>query len=419
MNTPQKIADKSGEGAGSFLIQNNSASSFLLMDKSGRMGIGQTNPAYRLDVKGDINFTGLLYKNGSPFGGDLWNQNGSHIFYNKGNVGIGVTTPISNLDVRGLNTDDGGVINLGNSDLSHRLVLFGGRENDPNPFINWKQGDPLRFTTDEGGWSEKMIITSEGKVGIGTSTPTSKLDVVGEINLNNNKIQNVADPVNVQDAATKAYVEKLLKDLGLIANNYAGTMTDIQGNVYKTVQIGSQVWMAENLRTARYKDDTAIPQVTDNTAWDNLTTPGYCWYNNEKATYGNIYGALYNWYAVNTWKLCPTGWHVPSDAEWTTLTTFLGGVIVAGGKMKEAGTTHWQSPNTGATNESGFSGLPGGYRLTNGYFSTIIGYNGYWWSSSEYSTSSAWYRYLTYDTSTIYRGVDYKEYGFSVRCVRD
>ena len=138
-------------------------------------------------------------------------------------------------------------------------------------------------------------------------------------------------------------------------------VTDIDGNVYQTVTIGTQVWMVENLKTTRYIDGTAIPLDTNSSTWGGLTTPGYCWYN-DSAIYGNTYGALYNWYAVNTGKLAPAGWHVPTDSEWTVLTTYLGGETVAGGKLKDTGTTYWQSPNTGATNASGFLALPGGFR---------------------------------------------------------
>ncbi|MCB9001260.1 MAG: fibrobacter succinogenes major paralogous domain-containing protein [Bacteroidales bacterium] len=161
-----------------------------------------------------------------------------------------------------------------------------------------------------------------------------------------------------------------------------GTVTDIDGNTYITVTIGNQVWMAENLKTTHYNDGTAIPNVTDGNEWAALTTGAYCWYSNATA-YKDTYGALYNWYAVNTGKLAPTGWHVATDAEWTTLTTYLGGESVAGGKLKETDTTHWASPNTGATNETGFTALPGGYRGRGGAFGGIGGY-GYWWSATEF-----------------------------------
>ena len=202
-----------------------------------------------------------------------------------------------------------------------------------------------------------------------------------------------------------------------------GTVTDIDGNVYHTVIIGTQTWMVENLKTTKDNDGTAIPLVTDGTAWRNLTTPGYCWCNNDAATYKNTYGALYNWYTVHTGKLAPTGWHVPTDAEWTTLTTYLGGESVAGGKMKStgtiaAGTGLWLDPNTGATNESGFTAVPAGLRESYGTF-VSVGSDGVWWSSSENDLGSAWFRSLHYDYSDVTRNNGYKSFGFSVRCVRD
>ncbi|NOQ27751.1 MAG: hypothetical protein GQ564_20500, partial [Bacteroidales bacterium] len=196
------------------------------------------------------------------------------------------------------------------------------------------------------------------------------------------------------------------------------TVTDIDGNVYQTVQIGDQIWMAENLKTTKYNDGTAIALVTDNTEWENLTTGAYCWYNNDEASYKNTYGALYNWYTVITGKLCPTGWHVPTDAEWTMLTTYLGGESIAGGKLKETGITHWETDNTGATNEAGFTALPGGYRFFNGMFSDI-GYRSYWWSATEYGATGAWARSVYYGSSNTSRTANGKKEGFSVRCIRD
>jgi len=197
------------------------------------------------------------------------------------------------------------------------------------------------------------------------------------------------------------------------------TISDVEGNVYNTVQIGSQCWMKQNLKTTKYHNGTSIAYPgSNNTTWQNNTTGAYAWYNNDIA-YKNTYGALYNWYAVNNSAgLCPAGWHVPTDAQWTALTTYLGGESVAGGKMKEAGTSHWNSPNTGATNSSGFSGLPGGFRNTNGYFSDV-GYYGYFWSSSEYSTAYAWFRNLNYTNAYVGRTNYSKGLGFSVRCLRD
>ncbi len=197
----------------------------------------------------------------------------------------------------------------------------------------------------------------------------------------------------------------------------AGTVTDLDGNVYHTVTIGTQVWMVENLKTTKYNDGTAIPLVTDGTAWSTLSTPAYCWYNNDDATYKNTYGALYNWFTVNNGKLCPTGWHVPTDAEWGTLITYLGDTTLAGGKLKEAGTVHWASPNTGANNSTGFTALPGGSRYNNGLF-YLNGKYGWWWSSTESSSSDAWHQYMQYNTSLIYRTAGSKIIGFSVRCIK-
>ena len=196
-----------------------------------------------------------------------------------------------------------------------------------------------------------------------------------------------------------------------------GSITDIDGNTYKTVTIGTQTWMAENLKVTKYNDGIAIPNVTDNTAWRELTTGALCDYDNTPSN-SETYGKLYNWHAVNTGKLCPTGWHVPSDAEWTELTDYLGGTSDAGGKLKETGTTHWNSPNTGATNETGFTALPGGYRYSSGTF-RYVGDYGLWWSATESNASNAWSRSVGYSYSYVGRVSRDKELGFSVRCLRD
>jgi uncharacterized protein (TIGR02145 family) len=177
--------------------------------------------------------------------------------------------------------------------------------------------------------------------------------------------------------------------------------------------------MAENLKTTKYNDGTAIPLVTDNPAWDALTSPAFCYYNNDGSIFKDTYGIIYNWHAVNTGKLCPKDWYIPSDAEWTILTDFLGGESVAGGKLKETGVIHWSSPNSGATNETGFTALPGGSRyFLDGSFSNV-GKFGYWWSSSEHSTTTAWLRYIYCSDSIVHRYDYSKRYGLSVRCIRN
>ena len=195
-----------------------------------------------------------------------------------------------------------------------------------------------------------------------------------------------------------------------------GSMTDQQGNVYKTIVIGNQEWMAENLKTSIYRNGNAIANITDNAQWEGLTTGAWASYNNN-SQFDCPYGKLYNWYAVaDPRHVCPTGWHVPTDGEWTTLTDYLGGASIAGGKMKTI--SGWQAPNQGGANESGFSGLPGGYRYSGGDFSYVGDY-GYWWSSSESSTVSAWYRNLYYNSGSAGRYGYSKQDGFSVRCLRD
>ena len=198
-------------------------------------------------------------------------------------------------------------------------------------------------------------------------------------------------------------------------------LSDADGNLYNTVLIGNQVWMAQNLKTTQYNGGTPIPNVTSAGAWIALTTPAYCWYENEEATYKPLYGALYNWYAVNTGNLCPTGWRVPTDDDWTVLTTFLGGVSVAGGKLKEAGLTHWLAPNTGATNETGFTALPGGYRYRlDGAFNDA-GKLSYWWSSTEYiyDAGKAYFRELFNDQASVFGEGAFKTAGKYVRCLKN
>ena len=202
------------------------------------------------------------------------------------------------------------------------------------------------------------------------------------------------------------------------ANPQSGTtVTDIEGNVYQTVVIGTQEWMAENLKTTKLNNGTSIPLVIDNTEWSNLNSPAYCWYDNNQDLYGDIYGPLYNWYTIETGNLCPTGWHASTDDEWTTLTDYLGGENVASSKLKEAGSTHWHSPNTG-NNETGFTALPGGHRGTNGVFNGIKSL-GIWWSSTEVSTGTAWFRLMFNSDDIVVRDIEDKYFGFSVRCIRN
>ena len=199
--------------------------------------------------------------------------------------------------------------------------------------------------------------------------------------------------------------------------NTLKTITDINGNEYHIVTIGTQTWMTENLKVTKYNDGSVIPNVIEDTIWNKLTSGAYCNYDNLENN-SEEYGRLYNWYAVNSGKLCPTGWHVPSDAEWTTLTNYLGGESLAGGKLKETGTLHWISPNTASSNETSFSALPGGYRFANGDFGGN-GLYGYWWCTPDSQMHTVWYRHMGNSYNSVYRNSDSKLCGFSVRCLKD
>ncbi len=201
-------------------------------------------------------------------------------------------------------------------------------------------------------------------------------------------------------------------------SGFGPNISDIDGNTYKTVYIGTQLWMAENLKTSKFNDGTTIPNVIDNAQWSNLTTGAWSYYNNDIVN--NLkYGKLYNWYVTNgNRNVCPTGWHVPTNDEWKILTNYLGGDTIAGGKMKEVGTTNWNSPNTDAANSSLFSAIPGGLRSIFGSFADNLK-NGFWWSSNESSQNSAWFRILQSSDSKLTINNNDKTNGFSVRCIID
>lgn len=213
--------------------------------------------------------------------------------------------------------------------------------------------------------------------------------------------------------------------VGIVFNpnlNY-GSVTDIDGNYYKTIQIGTQTWMAENLRTSKFNTGTNIPLVTDGTVWSNLTTPAYCWYNNDASVNKVMYGALYNWYAINTGNLCPIGWHVSSDSEWETLVWYLGSISdFFQKKLKETGTNHWLSNPPGeihdATNSSGFTALPGGMNSGNGGF-WFLKSQGFWWTSTEVNLTTAASRTLYFSPMGGLFEAHVKCLGFSVRCVKN
>lgn len=204
-----------------------------------------------------------------------------------------------------------------------------------------------------------------------------------------------------------------------VSLNVLSSPQDTDGNSYTAIAICNRLWTKENLHTAHYRNGDTIPQVTDRAQWLSLTTGAWCYYNNDPAN-GPVYGKLYNWYAVNDPRgIAPVGWHVPSDNELTAMVNCLGDFFTAGGLLKEAGLAHWADPNTGATNSSGFTGLPAGTQEMNGGpFSNLTTY-GYFWSSTAADATNAWYLTLSYDAAfTNLSGFD-KKSGYSVRCVKD
>jgi len=299
-------------------------------------------------------------------------------------------------------------------------------------------GVAYNFVTQTGTTTQAVVTLTSAATLTATNTDTKVYMVINPGTQTGNCVIGLST-----DGTTWKYITKTALTGGFLRGNKyvvsvdaaaAADPVDGDGNTYATVLIGTQVWMAKNLNTTKYNDGTPIPNVTDITAWAGLTSGAYCYYNNNVGTdYGAIYGALYNWYAVDNnastksasnggENICPVGWHIPSDADWDILNTYLGGSDVAGGKLKESGTDHWRSPNAYATNIFGFTALPGGCRGdSNGYFGGFGEY-GYWWSSSDLTSDVplfAWYRGLHYMLNDLMRPNRYKYYGMSVRCVKN
>jgi uncharacterized protein (TIGR02145 family) len=284
----------------------------------------------------------------------------------------------------------------------------------------------ISYTGGNGGTHNGQVVTSKGVTGL---TATLQAGAFG--NGNGSLTYTITGTPTTSGTASFALnigakTCTVTRTVAIVPQNptsgYGSNITDAEGNSYKTVYIGTQQWMGENLKTAKYNDGAGIPNVTDNTQWQNNTTGAWSYYNNDAANNAK-YGKLYNWYAVSPTtngdkNVCPSGWHVPTDAEWTVLTDYLGGLNVASGKIKEVGTTKWNSPNTDATNTSLFTGLPGGDRSSYGDYGSI-GLDGSWWSSTEGGTDSAWFRHLSHNSGGAYRSYPNKRSGHSVRCLRD
>jgi uncharacterized protein (TIGR02145 family) len=202
-------------------------------------------------------------------------------------------------------------------------------------------------------------------------------------------------------------------------HNNPETVTDIDGNIYHTVKLGSQVWMIENLKTTRYQNGDLIPNIIDTSQWSYIPLGALCNYNNDPKNV-STYGHLYNWFAVtDSRNIAPKGWHVPAYKEIETLVAFLGGDTIVSGKMKESGTTHWLAPNTDATNESGLTVLPGGYRFNRGGTFHTIGCNSYWWTTTQSIEFYSWSKRIYWYFAHADYNHDLKTFGFSIRCVKD
>jgi len=207
-----------------------------------------------------------------------------------------------------------------------------------------------------------------------------------------------------------------------ITKIHAQTVKDADGNEYPVVKIGSQVWMAENLRSTKFNDGTPITYIKGENNWaalhGELNRPAYSWYNDDSKSYKDLHGALYNWWAVKTNKLCPTGWHVPTDEEWSILVNFLGGDTIAGAKLKSTSKADWLDPNTGATNETGFNAKGTGYHSFLGSY-IYKGAVSYFWTSTEYDLHNSYFRLLYNDYANVLRSFLYNTSGFCVRCIQD
>lgn len=217
---------------------------------------------------------------------------------------------------------------------------------------------------------------------------------------------------------TRKYVTFLLILIGIKLHCSGQMIKDIEGNTYLTISIGKQVWMAENLKTTKFNDGSSIANVREIEQWKTIEKPGYCWLNNDESN-RSVYGALYNWFAVSSKKLCPTGWHVPTATEWDLMITSLGDPEYAGDKLKEKGDGHWKNGLSTATNEYDFTALPGGMRFEYGNFPLFANNYGVWWTATEFDKFQAWNRGLFFQSSKTFKGHEGKRNGFSVRCIKD
>ena len=313
---------------------------------------------------------------------------------NAQNVGIGTLTPIEKLEVSGgklliSNNDYGLEHNNGNVSIGTKIRFNAG-------WVGTLSNNPLRFFTNDSLYAS-LTISNKGNIGIGTQLPSGS--ALLEIKSSTQGFLPPRMTIDQRDAITNPATGLLIFCIdcdelevfnGIVWKNMSSTAACVLSTL-PYIKICDQIWMSKNLDVSTYRNGDIIPQVTNPAIWASLTIGAWCWYNNDSATYAATYGKLYNWYAVNDPRgLAPQGWHVPSQNEWFILGNCLGSDHNSGGRMKEVGTVHWASPNTGADNSSGFAALPGGNCYSNGIFNDL-GNEGHFWCSTEISsTNSAW-----------------------------
>jgi len=407
-----------------------------------------------------------------------WISAGNDIYYDNGMVGIGETNPQGRLHVSdpgewagivltgtGLNDLEVDISGYNGTGATMYAIRIQNAGPDPNMIeissdggSSWSSPIPITPNIDMGygvyanfantyghtyndlwEWTVNesfpdMLYITGGIVGVGTLTPdpSAMMEVNSTVGgflpprMTSSQREAITSPaagllVYQTDSLAGYYYYTgtnwvSIEGAGEGANSSA-TCIDYDNNAYPTITVGTQIWMAENLRVAHYRNGDAIPTAPNNGAWAALTTGAYCWYDNDSASYAK-YGALYNWYAVDDSRgLCPAGWHLPTYTDWTTLTSYLGGQNGAGGKMKSVSAL-WNSINIDAANNFGFSGLPGGIRDGGGVYSDV-GDNGYWWTSTENNDVLAWGRSLGYNHAGVFLHNLSKNRGLSIRCIRD
>lgn len=313
------------------------------------------------------------------------------------------------------------------------ILLFSNCSDDPAsskstvPELTTAVASEIRETTVKCGGN----ITSQGKASVtsrGVCWSTSQIPTIADsITTDGTGTGSFVSSITGLTGRTQYYVRAYAINsegtgyggvLSFYTTDSTGSVTDIDGNSYLTVKIGSLWWMAENLKVTHYRNGDAITSVSDSATWEDLTTEAYCDYNNNVNNV-TTYGRLYNGYAVSDSRnIAPAGWHVATDAEWQTLVDFMGGDAIAGGKLKEAWTTHWTSPNTGATNECGFTALPGGFRFGTGQFYGLQAH-GNFWTSTLASSVTAWYRFVHCTNAEVAHFTAGMTAGFAIRCVKD